>query len=95
MVVRYTKDGRPAYIGPPYTKAEKKELFRGLNDTPIVVGRYRSPKANSSTSRSRESNIPAKASSLDAVEPPWPLSDNAARVLDIFERRRRVDQGLA
>ena len=43
MVVRYTKDGRPAYIGPPYTKAEKKELFRGLNDTPIVVGRYRKP----------------------------------------------------
>jgi len=43
VVVRYTKDGRPAYIGPPYTKAEKKELFRGLNDTPIVVGRYRKP----------------------------------------------------
>ena len=43
VVVRYTKDGRPAYIGPPYTKAEKKELFKGLNDTPIVVGRYRKP----------------------------------------------------
>jgi hypothetical protein len=43
LVVRYTKDGVPAYIGPPYTKAEKKELFRGLNDTPITVGRYRKP----------------------------------------------------
>jgi hypothetical protein len=43
LVVRYTKDGKPAYIGPPYTKAEKEELFRGLNDTPITVGRYRKP----------------------------------------------------
>ena len=43
MVVRYTKDGKPAYIGPPYTKAEKRDLFKGLNDTPITVGRYRRP----------------------------------------------------
>ena len=43
MVVRYTKDGKPAYIAPPYTAAEKKALFSGLNDTPTVVGRYRKP----------------------------------------------------
>jgi hypothetical protein len=43
VVVRYTKCGLPAYIGPPYTKAEKEELFKGLNDTPTVVGRYRKP----------------------------------------------------
>ena len=28
---------------PPYRAAEKAELFRGLNDTPTVVGRYRKP----------------------------------------------------
>jgi hypothetical protein len=43
VVVRYTKEGRPAYIGPPYTRAEREEISRGLNDTPIVVGRYRKP----------------------------------------------------
>jgi len=43
LVVRYTKDGKPAYIAPPYTAAEKKALFSGLNDTPTVVGRYRKP----------------------------------------------------
>jgi hypothetical protein len=42
LVVRYTKGGAP-YLMPPYTKAEKAEISRGLNDTPITVGRYRRP----------------------------------------------------
>jgi hypothetical protein len=42
LVVRYTKGGAP-YLMPPYSAAEKKELFKGLNDTPTVVGRYRKP----------------------------------------------------
>jgi hypothetical protein len=40
VVVKYTKDGAP-YLMPPYTAAEKERLYRGLNDTPTVVGRYR------------------------------------------------------
>ena len=43
VVIKYTKDGVPAYIAPPYTAAEKEQLRRGLNDTPTVVGRYRKP----------------------------------------------------
>jgi hypothetical protein len=42
MVTKYTKCGLP-YLTPPYTAAEKEALFRGLNDTPITVGRYRKP----------------------------------------------------
>jgi len=49
-----------------------------------------SPKANSSTSRSRQSNVPAKASSLEPVEARWPLSDNAARVLHVLTQRQTV-----
>jgi hypothetical protein len=42
VVVKYTKDGLP-YRTPPYSAAEKEQMRKGLNDTPIVVGRYRKP----------------------------------------------------
>jgi hypothetical protein len=31
------------YLALPYTAAEKARLYKGLNDTPITVGRYRKP----------------------------------------------------
>jgi hypothetical protein len=40
MVIRYTKDGSP-YRSPPYSRAEMKEMWRGINNPPISYFSHR------------------------------------------------------
>jgi hypothetical protein len=57
VVTRYTKCGLP-YRTPPYSAAEQEERRKGLNDTPITVGRYRKPQGQQQRQQPQEEQHP-------------------------------------
>jgi hypothetical protein len=93
MVVKFiTKSGQRVHE-PPYTEAEEAEFYRRVGNGPVAwrwlllssVARLLQSKR-----QNRQRNNTRLPSLLQAVDPAWTFTDDAARVLDVLARRSHL-----